>query len=184
MRSLGEIPMAKKWYVIHTYSGYEAKVKASIEERLQALGLQDKISQIIVPMGRVEEIKKGKRKVSPRKFFPGYILVEMDITEETWHLIKNIPKVTGFLGDQKNPTPLSEAEIQNILAHMKEDTDKPKPKVMFDKGEDVRIIDGPFANFSGVIDEINADRGKLKVMVSIFGRATPVELEFVQVEKS
>lgn len=184
MKVLGEIPMAKRWYVIHTYSGYEAKVKASIEERLRAMGLQDKISQIVVPMGRVEEIKGGKKKVSPRKFFPGYILVEMDITDETWHLIKNIPKVTGFLGDQMSPTPLSDIEVQSILAHMKEDTDKPKPKFMFEKGEDVRIIDGPFVNFSGVIDEVNTDRGKLKVMVSIFGRATPVELEFIQVEKA
>ncbi|HUU51244.1 MAG TPA: transcription termination/antitermination protein NusG [Nitrospinota bacterium] len=175
--------MTKKWYVIHTYSGYENKVKQSLEERLEALGFQERVSRVLVPTEDVIEVKGGKKKVSARKFFPGYIIVEMDMDDDIWYLIKNTPKVTGFLGDKRNPTPLSEEEVKNILGQVEGDKTKPKPKVLFSKGESVRVIDGPFTNFTGVIDEISPERGKLKVMVSIFGRATPVELEFLQVER-
>lgn len=174
--------MEKKWYVIHTYSGYENKVKQSLEERLEALGFQERVSRVLVPTENVIEVKGGKKKVSARKFFPGYIIVEMDMDDDIWYLIKNTPKVTGFLGGKRNPTPLSEDEVKNILEQIEGDKTKPKPKVLFNKGESVRVVDGPFTNFTGIIDEISPERGKLKVMVSIFGRATPVELEFLQVE--
>jgi len=175
--------MAKQWYVIHTYSGFESKVKSSIEERLGSTGLADKVTQILVPTEDVVEIRGGKKRVSARKFFPGYVLVEMEMDHDTWYLIKNTPKVTGFLGGGNVPSPLSEEEVEDLLKQARGEKGKPKPKVMFEKGENVRVIDGPFTNFSGVIDEVNPERGKLKVMVSIFGRATPVELEFLQVEK-
>lgn len=175
--------MTKRWYVIHTYSGHENKVKQSLEERLHSQGLEERVSKILVPTEDVVEVRGGKRRVSPRKFFPGYIIVEMDINDELWYLIKNTPKVTGFLGGRTNPTPLTEEEVKNILQQVEGDTTRPKPKVLFETGENVRVIDGPFTNFTGVIDEVSPERGKLKVMVSIFGRATPVELEFLQVEK-
>jgi transcriptional antiterminator NusG len=173
----------KQWYVVHTYSGYEAKVKASIEERVNALGLQDKITQILVPSEQVVEMKKGKKRIHAKKFFPGYILVEMELSDETWYLIKNTPKVTGFLGGARNPTPLPTEEISHIIEQIRGEAAKPKPRVLFEPGEHVKIIDGPFSGFSGVIDEVDEVRGKLRVMVSIFGRATPVEMEFLQVEK-
>jgi transcriptional antiterminator NusG len=173
--------MAKQWYVIHTYSGYENKVKASIEERLQAAGLQDQVSQILVPTEEVVEVRGGKKRISPRKFFPGYLLIEMEMSEEVWYLIKDTPRVTSFLGGN-TPTPLSEEEVQEIIAQIRGETTKPKPKVVFSTGESVRVIEGPFSNFTGVIEEVNPERGKVKVMVSIFGRATPVELDFLQVE--
>ncbi len=175
--------MPKRWYVIHTYSGCESKVKIGLEERLQRTGMSDKVGQILVPTEDVVDIRKGKKRVSTRKFFPGYIIVEMDMTDETWYLVKNIPKVTGFLGGANNPTPLSDGEVERLLEQLKGGAAKPKPKVLYEIGENVRVIDGPFANFVGIIDEVNADRGKVKVMVSIFGRATPVELEFPQIEK-
>jgi transcriptional antiterminator NusG len=175
--------MGKQWYVIHTYSGHENKVKASLEERLNAEGLQEQVVQILVPTEDVVEIKGGKRRVSSRKFFPGYLLIEMEMSDEIWYVIKDTPKVTGFLGGAKTPTPLSDEEIAQILEHMQGETTEPKPKVAFELGENVRVIDGPFTNFTGVIKEVNPERGKLKVMVSIFGRATPVELEFLQVER-
>lgn len=174
--------MTKRWYVIHTYSGSEGRVKTSLEERSQALGLREQIAQILLPTEDMVEIKGGKKKISPRKIFPGYLMIEMDMTEETWYLIKNTPKVTGFLGDAKHPTPLPDEEVQHLLEQLRGDRTKAKPRVLFARGELVRIIDGPFTNFSGVIEEINPDRGKVKVMVTIFGRATPVELEFVQIE--
>ncbi|MFQ5892823.1 MAG: transcription termination/antitermination protein NusG [Nitrospinota bacterium] len=173
----------KDWYVVHTYSGYEAKVKASLEERVNALGLQDRISQILVPSEPVVEIKGGKKRISDRKFFPGYVLVEMELSDDTWYLIRNTPKVTGFLGGARHPTPLATEEVKFIIEQMRGEAEKPKPKVLFEAGEDVRIVDGPFTNFTGVIDEVDEIRGKLKVMVTIFGRATPVEMEFLQVER-
>ncbi|HLC25901.1 MAG TPA: transcription termination/antitermination protein NusG [bacterium] len=175
--------MGKQWYVIHTYSGFESKVKSSIEERLGSTGLGEKVTQILVPTEDVVEIRGGKKRISARKFFPGYVLVEMEMDHDTWYLIKNTPKVTGFLGGGNVPSPLSEPEVEDLLKQARGEKTKPKPKVMFEKSENVRVIDGPFTNFTGVIDEVNPERGKLKVMVSIFGRATPVELEFLQVEK-
>lgn len=174
--------MAKRWYVVHTYSGYESKVKTSIEERLRMNAMGDKVSQILIPTEDVVEIKGGKKKISTRKYFPGYIMVEMEIDDDLWYVIKNTPKVTGFLGGTK-PTPLDDTEVNRLLEQLKGESKKPKPKFMFEKGEQVRVIDGPFANFTGVIDEMNTDKGKIKVMVTIFGRATPVELEFPQVER-
>ena len=175
--------MAKKWYVIHTYSGFEQKVKQSLEERLQSLGLADRVEQILVPTEEVVEIRGGKKKVSSRKFFPGYLLMEMEMDDELWYAIKDTPRVSGFLGEHNKPIPIPEREVEAIIKQMKGETIKPKPKVAFEKGENVRVIEGPFTNFMGAIEEVNQEKGKLKVMVSIFGRATPVELEFMQVEK-
>jgi transcriptional antiterminator NusG len=175
--------MEKKWYVVHTYSGYENKVKQSLEERLQSQNLQEKVSRILIPTEDVIEIKGGKKRVSARKYFPGYIMVEMEMDDDLWYLIKNTPRVTGFLGGKKDPTPLLEEEVKALLQRVEGESTKPKPKVQFQQGESVRVIDGPFTNFTGVVDEISPERGKVKVMVSIFGRATPVELEFLQVEK-
>lgn len=174
--------MSKRWYVVHTYSGYENKVRASLEERLNSMGLRDAVGQILVPMEDVVEIKSGKRKVSSRKFFPGYLLIEAEMSDTIRFVIKDTPKVTGLLGGDKDPTPLSDEDMSNIQRHMQGEASEPKPKVLFDLGENVRVIDGPFTNFTGVIKEVNPERGKLKVMVSIFGRSTPVELEFLQVE--
>lgn len=174
--------MSKQWYVIHTYSGHENKVKVGLEERLEAAGMREQVGQILVPTEDVVEIKGGKRRISSRKFFPGYLLIEMEMGDDIWYVIKNTPKVTGFLGGAKEPTPLSDEEVAQILEHMRGETAEPKPKVLFELGENVRVVDGPFTNFTGVIREVNPERGKLKVMVSIFGRATPVELEFLQVE--
>ena len=172
----------KKWYVVHTYSGFEDKVRLSVQEQFRASRLEEKLGDIVVPTEQVVEVKGGKKRTSSRKFFPGYILIEMDCDENTWYLVKNTPKVTGFLGGTA-PSPLSDAEVQNVVKQMRGEVEKPKPKVEFEKGENIRVIDGPFVNFTGVIDEVHPDRGKLKVMVSIFGRTTPVELEMLQVEK-
>jgi len=176
--------MAKQWYIIHTYSGYEEKVKANIEQRIGPLGMKDKIGQIIVPTGNVVEFKKGKRQISTKKFYPGYLLIEMELTDESWHMVRNTPKVTGFVGTGSKPTPLTEEEVKQILNQIKEGEEKPRHKVTFEKGETVKIMDGPFSGFSGVVEEVNTERGKLRVMVSIFGRSTPVELDFLQVGKS
>jgi len=175
--------MAKKWYVIHTYSGFENQVKASIQERLKNAGLEHYVSQILIPTEEVIEIKKGKKKISPRKFFPGYVIIEMEMTDEVWYVIKSTPKVTGFLGGLKNPTPLKDEEVERLLQQIEGRAAKARPKVEFEKGEVVRVVQGPFTNFTGVIDEVNPERGKLKLMVSIFGRSTPLELEFAQVER-
>jgi len=176
--------MAKKWYVVHTFSGYEHKVKAALEERIKALGQQDLFGDILVPVEKVVELVKGKRKTSSRKFFPGYILVQMELDEETWHIVKEIPKVTGFVGGSTNPPPVSEEEIKGITQQMEEGAVRPKPRVLFSVGESVKVIDGPFADFNGIVEEVRPDKGKLRVLISIFGRATPVELEFVQVERN
>lgn len=174
--------MAKEWYVVHTYSGFENKVRLNIMEQFRISGIEEQLGEIVVPTEQVVEMKGGKRRTSNRKFFPGYILIEMDCDEQSWYLVKNTPKVTGFLGGT-SPSPLSEAEVQNVVKQMKGEAEKPAHKVEFEKGENIRVVDGPFVNFTGVIDEVHPDRGKVKVMVSIFGRTTPVELEMLQVEK-
>lgn len=175
--------MAKKWYVIHAQTGSEEKVKSSIERRVEANNMKDLISRVLIPIEQVSEVKEGKKKISQRKFFPGYMLVEMEMTDETWYLVKNTPGVTGFIGERTKPVALKEEEVQTILKQTEERKVKPAPKVIFEKGESVRVIDGPFTNFNGVIEEINPDKGKLKVSVTIFGRSTPVELEYWQVER-
>ena len=173
---------AKKWYVIHTYSGFENKVKLSLEERFAHSGLTDKLGDIIIPTEEVVEIRGGKKKVSSRKFYPGYVLISVDMDQDIWYLIKNTPKVTGFPGGA-TPAPLSPMEVKDVMDQIKGEAKAPKPKFIFEKGENVRVIEGPFMNFNGVVEEVNPDKGKVKVMVSIFGRATPVELEFPQIER-
>lgn len=175
--------MAKQWYVIHTQTGYEDRIKAALEAKMKTALGSDKISQVLVPIEQVSEIKAGKKKISQRKFFPGYILIEMDLTDETWYMIKSITGVTGFVGAGARPIPLKGDEIDTILKQAKDAKEKPTPKVMFEKGEAVRVTEGPFMNFNGTIEESNAGKGKIKIMISIFGRATPVELEMWQVEK-
>lgn len=175
--------MAQQWYVVHTYSGFENKVKQALEERIKSQDKAHLISEVIVPTEKVVELVKGERKTTTRKFFPGYILVKMELNDEAWHIVKATPKVTGFVGGLTRPAPISEEEVTKITHQMAEGRAKPKPKVMFEVGELVRVIDGPFTNFSGVVEEVKPDKGKLRVMVSIFGRSTPVELEFIQVEK-
>jgi len=172
-----------KWYIIHTYSGFEKKVKESLESRIQAFGLQEKIGKVLIPTEPVTEIRGGKKYTVERMFYPGYVLVQMDMDDHVWHVVKSTPRVTGFVGTGQQPTPLSEDEVNQIVYRVDTGKDKPKIKVKFEKSETVRIIDGPFANFNGTVDEVNEDRETLKVMVTIFGRATPVELEFGQVEK-
>lgn len=174
--------MSKEWFVVHTYSGYEQKVKNSLEERFTHLGLADKLGDIIIPMEEVVEIRQGKKKVTSRKFFPGYIIVNVEMDQDIWYLIKNAPKVTGFPGGA-TPAPLSEEEVKNIMDQIKGESARPKPKFSFEKGENVRVIEGPFMNFNGTVEDVNPDKGKVRVMVSIFGRATPVELEFPQIER-
>lgn len=175
--------MAHQWYIIHAYSGFEDKVKTALEESIKQLKLEDKISEILVPTEKVVELVKGQRKTSSRKFFPGYVMVHMELDDTTWHLVKNTPKVTGFLGGNSTPTPIPPEEVDKVIAQMIEGIKKPKPKFHFEGGDEVKIIDGPFTNFIGRVDEVKEDKAKLRVLISIFGRATPVELEFVQVEK-
>jgi transcriptional antiterminator NusG len=173
----------KSWYIVHTYSGFENKVKESLEERVKAYNLEDKVGEVLIPTEDVVEMRAGKKVVTSKRFFPGYILVEMDMTDDAWHVVKNTPKVTGFVGAGAKPTPLSKEEVEQILQQVKTAAEKPKPKYMFEKGEQVRINEGPFTSFNGVVDEVNLDKNTLKVMVTIFGRSTPVELDFLQVEK-
>lgn len=175
--------MSRKWYIIHTYSGHEEKVKANLEYRLKSMGMEDKIFQVLVPTQDVVQIKGGKKVVSKKKFFPGYALVEMELTDDSWYLVKNTTGVTGFIGSGVRPTPLPDVEVANILNQMKETKAKPKPVLLFEKGEVVQVIEGPFADFNGTVEEVNPEKGTLKVMVNIFGRATPVNLDFLQVEK-
>jgi len=175
--------MAQQWYVIHTYSGYENRAKLNLEERVKNLNKGEFFSEILVPTETVVELVKGKRKTSQRKIFPGYLLVKMELNEETWHIVKETPKITGFAGDGTKPVPITESEVGDILSQMKEGVSKVKAKVSFNTGDSVRVIDGPFVNFIGTIEEVKPDKRKLKVLVSIFGRATPVELDFIQVEK-
>lgn len=174
----------QRWYIIHSQTGYEDRVKRAIENKVSSAGLNDYISQIVIPTEQVSEVRSGRRKVSQRKFFPGYILVKMELSEMTYSLIKSLPGVTGFIGAGKQPTPLTQAEAENILKKIEETQVKPSQKVVFDKDEQVRVTQGPFVNFNGAVEEVYPEKGKLKVNVSIFGRATPVELEYWQVEKT
>jgi len=179
--------MAKQWYVVHTYSGYERKAKAALEERIRMLGKQEFFADILVPEEQVVELVKGRKRTSARKFFPGYILVNMEMSDETWHVVKSTPKVTGFVGGSNDPRtipPVSEAEVFEIHQQVQEGALRPKPKVLFETGENVKVIDGPFQDFTGVVEEVKPEKGKLRVLISIFGRATPVELDLVQVEKA
>ncbi|WP_448383620.1 transcription termination/antitermination protein NusG [Desulfosoma sp.] len=175
--------MAKQWYIVHTYSGFEQKVKASLEERIRAAGKTEYFGQILVPTEKVVELVKGERRSSSRKFYPGYILVQMELNDETWHLVRHTPKVTGFIGSQEKPIPLSDQEAQAIIQQMEEGAQKPRPKYQFEKGDEVRVVDGPFASFNGVVDQVIPEKGKVRVLVTIFGRSTPVELDFVQVHR-
>jgi transcriptional antiterminator NusG len=172
-----------KWYIIHAYSGFERKVRESLESRIAAFGLQNKIGRIMIPTEPVTELRNGKKYTIERVFLPGYVLIEMDLDNDLWHVIKNTPRVTGFLGTGDNPVALSEQEVSSILFRSDVSKDKPTLKIKFEKGEQVRINEGPFANFTGAVDEINEDKQTLKVMVSIFGRSTPVEIEFSKVDK-
>ena len=181
-----EVPLAetnKKWFIIHTYSGFESKVADSLRNRAQAFGYSDKIGQILIPTEEVFELRSGKKVTSKRLLYPGYVLVEMEMNDELWHAVKNTPRVTGFVGGGNNPVPLTADEVNQILYRQATSAERPKPKQIFEKNETVRITEGPFTNFSGKVDEINAERNTLRVLVTIFGRATPVELEFAQVEK-
>jgi len=173
------------WYVVHTYSQFEKSVQRALTERIQRDGMQDKFGQILVPVEEVVELKSGQKSITERKFFPGYVLVEMEMTDETWHLVKSTPKVTGFLGGSAmKPTPISEKEVQNIMKQMQAGVEKPRPKVLFEVGELVRVKEGPFTDFNGSVEDVNYDKNKIRVAVTIFGRSTPVELDFGQVEKA
>lgn len=177
--------MSMRWYVVHAYSGFEKSVQRALLERIARSDLQDKFGEILVPVEEVVEMKGGQKSISERKFFPGYLLVQMEMTDESWHLVKSTPKVTGFVGGKANqPTPITDREVENIMHQVQEGVEKPRPKVLFEVGEAVRVKDGPFTDFNGNVEEVNYDKNKLRVSVLIFGRATPVELDFGQVEKS
>lgn len=173
-----------KWYVVHTYSGFETKAKTALEERAAMLGKKEFLGEVLIPSENVVEMVQGEKKTTTRKFFPGYILVKMVLNDETWHIVKNTPKVTGFVGGAKKPSAVPEKEVLRLTKQITEGTLRPKMKMTFEKGESVRVINGPFQNFNGLVDEVKPDKGKLRVLVSIFGRSTPVELDFVQVEKN
>lgn len=176
--------MAKRWYVVHAYSGFEKQVKRSLEERIKRAGMEDRFGEILVPTEEVVEMREGQKRRSERKFFPGYVLVQMELDDDTWHLVKSVPRVMGFIGGRSDrPTPISEREADEILNRVKEGAEKPRPKVLFEVGEVVRVTDGPFTDFNGVVEEVNYEKNRLRVAVLIFGRSTPVELEFSQVEK-
>lgn len=177
--------MSKKWYVVHAYSGYEKSVQRALKDKIERAGMQDKFGQILVPVEEVIEMKGGQKNISERKFFPGYVLVEMEMSDDTWHLVKDTDKVTGFVGGSAmRPTPISQKEVDNILQQIQEGVEKPRPKVLFEIGEAIRVKEGPFTDFHGNVEDVNYDKNKLRVSVSIFGRPTPVELDFNQVEKS
>jgi len=177
--------MSKRWYVVHAYSGFEKSVQRALEERIQRQGMQDVFGRVLVPVEEVVELKLGQKSISERKFFPGYVLVEMEMNDDSWHLVKSTPKVTGFVGGSANkPTPISEKEVAKIMQQMQDGVEKPRPKVLFEPGEIVRVKDGPFTDFHGSVEQVNYEKNRLRVSVTIFGRATPVELEFAQVEKA
>jgi len=175
--------LALKWYIVHVYSGFESKVKAALEERMTSFPNPEKFGEVLVPTEEIVELVKGKRKTSARKFYPGYILIKMELDDETWHVVNSTAKVSGFLGGRERPAPISDEEAEQIIKRMEAGKDKPQPKYFFESGDEIRVIDGPFKNFNGTVDEVNPEKGKIRVLVSIFGRATPVELEFVQVSK-
>jgi transcriptional antiterminator NusG len=176
--------MSKRWYVVHAYSGFEKHVMRSLNERVKLYGVEDRFGEILVPTEEVVEMRDGKRRKSERKFYPGYVLIEMEMADDTWHLVNETPRVMGFIGGTKdNPAPITASEAESILRRVKDGTDKPRPKTMFEPGQSVRVTDGPFADFNGVVEEVNYEKSRLHVSVLIFGRATPVELEFAQVEK-
>ena len=172
-----------KWYVVHTYSGYEHKAKAALEDRIRSLKVEKFFGEVVVPEESVVELVKGRKKTTKRRFFPGYMLVQMNLTDAAWHVVKDTPRVTGFVGDKRKPIPVPESEVKKMTNQIAEGVAKPRPKVSFSEGESVRVTAGPFANFNGVVEEVNFDKAKVKVTVSIFGRSTPVELDFIQVEK-
>jgi transcriptional antiterminator NusG len=176
--------VALRWYVVHTYSGYENKVKSALEEKIRGLALGDRITDVLIPSESVVELVKGERKTSSRKFFPGYVLVQMELDDQTWHVVKSTPKVTGFIGSRSEPAVIPDDEVEKIKSQMAEGKEKPKPKYSFEKGDSVRVVDGPFVNFNGTVEEVRPEKGKLRVLVSIFGRPTPVELDFIQVTKN
>ncbi len=176
--------MAMKWYVVHTYSGQENRAKASLEERIRSTGMEALFEEILIPTEQVVDTVRGKKRTQSRKFFPGYMLVKMELDERTWHLVKSVPKVTGFVGGTTNPPSIPEREVERLTKQIETGTLQPKPKHTFTEGENVKVIDGPFSNFTGLVEEVNPEKGKLRVLVSIFGRFTPVELEFTQVEKA
>jgi transcriptional antiterminator NusG len=177
--------MAMRWYVVHAYSGYEKSVQRALQERIERAGMQDKFGDILVPVEEVIEMKSGQKSISERKFFPGYVLVQMEMDDESWHLVKNTAKVTGFVGGSaQKPTPISEKEVAALMQQIQDGVEKPRPKVLFEVGEAVRVKEGPFTDFNGMVEDVNYDKSKLRVSVLIFGRATPVELEFSQVEKA
>ncbi len=176
--------MALRWYVVHTYSGYENKVKSALQEKVRSLGLEDKVTDVLIPSESVVELVKGERRTSNRKFFPGYVLVQMELDDQTWHLVRNTPKVTGFIGSRTEPAVIPDEDVNKIKQQMAEGQEKPRPKYSFEKGDSVRVVDGPFINFNGTVEEVRPDKGKLRVLVSIFGRPTPVELDFIQVTKN
>jgi len=176
--------MAMRWYVLHVYSGFESKVSEAIHEKARKLKLQDRVGEIMIPTEEVVEIKRGQRVNTERKFFPGYILVKLDMSDDVWHMVKDTPKVTGFLGANNKPAPITQKEAEALIKQIQEGIDSPRPSVVFDIGEEVKVIDGPFASFNGVVEEVDEEKAKLKVSVSIFGRATPVELDYGQVEKA
>jgi len=172
-----------KWYIVHVYSGFEDKVKKNLQERIEALGQKEHFGKILVPTEKVVELRKGQKKTSSRKFYPGYILVQMALNKDTWHTVKNTSKITGFVGGEVNPTPISDEEADQIVRQMEEGVSRPKPRYSFEEGDDVRVVDGPFTNFQGVVEEIKPEKEKLRVSITVFGRPTPVELDFIQVNK-
>ena len=176
--------MSKKWYIVHTYSGHEQKAMQALLERAKAMGKEDLFDEVLIPEETVVEIVKGEKRTSKRKYFPGYIIVRMELTDETWHIVRGTPKITGFVGGEKRPPPISDEEVAQMTQQIKEGATKPKPRISFDEGENVRVVSGPFANFSGYVDEVMEDKEKLRVMVHVFGRATPVVLDYSHVEKS
>lgn len=175
--------MDLKWYIVHTYSGFENKVKKTLEERIKNLGQEAFFGKILVPTEQIVELRQGHKRTSSRKFYPGYILVQMHLNDDTWHTVRNTAKVTGFVGGEIKPTPIPDEEAERIIQQMQEGISKPKPRYEFEEGDEVRVVDGPFSNFQGIVEEVKPDKEKLRVLITIFGRATPVELEFIQVNK-
>lgn len=172
-----------KWYVLHVYSGFENKVAEAIREKARKQGMEDKVEEILVPTEEVVEVKRGQRVNSERKFFPGYVMIKLEMNDQVWHMVKDTPKVTGFLGTGQKPSPVSEKEAQRLMKQIQEGMERPRPSITFDIGEDIKVVDGPFASFNGTVEEVDEEKGRVKVSVSIFGRATPVDLEYSQVEK-